>query len=64
MSLDDIVIASQPFLGARARLQRSNYEDHPMQDLFSPLVTGFWRLHHWGMSDQALLAYNEECLAL
>jgi predicted oxidoreductase len=35
-----------------------------MQDFFSPLVAGFWRLQHWGMSDQALLAYLEECLAL
>lgn len=30
----------------------------------SPLIAGLWRLRHWGMSRQQLLAYIEQCLDL
>lgn len=30
----------------------------------SPLIAGLWRLRHWGMSRQDILAYIEQCLDL
>lgn len=28
----------------------------------SPLIAGFWRLRHWGMSQQQILTYVESCI--